>query len=110
YQTARTYLLKSFMRGGGAQLFSQALLAAVYGQLEEREAADKAVREVLALNPDFFRTVRSEFAKWYLPELVEQLMEGLGKAGLKVEKELSTSLPATESRSIAESSLSIAVL
>jgi len=91
YQTARTYLLKSFMRGGGAQLFNQALLAALYGQLEERET-DKAVREVVALNPDFFRTVRDEFGKWYLPELVEQLMDGLRKAGLEVVEAEQTAL------------------
>jgi hypothetical protein len=33
--------------------------------------------------PDFPQTGRGEFAKWYLPELVDHLMDGLRKAGLE---------------------------
>ena len=47
------------------------------------------MHEVLERQPDFAQTVRGEFEKWYLPELVEQLMEGLRKAGLEVEAEAS---------------------
>ncbi|HEX3231074.1 MAG TPA: AAA family ATPase, partial [Pyrinomonadaceae bacterium] len=84
YHSARTYLLKGLMRGGGAQLFQQALLAALYGQLGEREAAGKTLQTVLALKPDFPLTGRAEFGKWYRPELVDQLMDGLRKAGLEI--------------------------
>ena len=69
---------------GGASSFSRALLAAVYGQLGERHAAAQTVREVLAMDPDFTSVVREEFGKWYLPDLVEHLIDGLRKAGLDV--------------------------
>jgi tetratricopeptide (TPR) repeat protein len=81
YRTARTLIPKAIMPG---QHFSYALFAALYGQLDEREEAVKARREVLALKPDFAATARDEFAKWYLPELVEQLVDGLRKAGLEI--------------------------
>jgi adenylate cyclase len=112
YQTARTCIFKSCMRGGGAQLFDAALLTALYGQLSELEAADKLRQTVLAAKPDFLLTLHSEFAKWYQPELVEQLMDGLRKAGLEIADEagVSTSSPATETRTMAASSPSIAVL
>jgi TolB-like protein len=58
--------------------------AAVYGQLGEVEAAHKAARELLALKPDFAVIAREEFEKWWRPELVEQLIDGLRKAGLEI--------------------------
>jgi TolB-like protein/Tfp pilus assembly protein PilF len=81
YQTARTFVLKLHMP---TLFFSYVMLAAVYGQLGEREAAGQALRDLLRLKPDFALTGRDELAKWYLPELVEQLMDGLRKAGLEV--------------------------
>ncbi|MDH3745042.1 MAG: protein kinase [Acidobacteriota bacterium] len=84
YLEARPYILKTVLRGGGAHVFTQALLAAVHGQLGEREQAEQAVHDILSQEPDFARRVREEFAKWYRPELVERLMEGLRKAGLEV--------------------------
>jgi serine/threonine protein kinase/Tfp pilus assembly protein PilF len=59
-------------------------LATAYGQLGEREAARKAVRELLALRPDFAAVAREELGKWWDPELIEQLTDGLRKAGLEV--------------------------
>ena len=44
-------------------------LAAAYGQLGEREAAGRAVRDLLGLRPDFAATRASEVAKWWEPEL-----------------------------------------
>jgi serine/threonine-protein kinase len=90
YVTARTFILKAEMPG---QFFTQALLAAVYGQLGEREAADKSVRELLALKPDFPLIARDEFAKWYQPELVERLIDGLRKAGLEIGAEARSAEP-----------------
>ena len=58
--------------------------AAVYGQLGEVEAAHKAARKLLALKPDFAAIAREEFEKWWRPELVEQLIDGLRKAGLEI--------------------------
>src|SRR4029450_13501035 len=90
YVTARPLILKAEMPG---QFFSQALLAAVCGQLGERVAAEESVREVLALKPDFPQIARAEFAKWYPPELVDQLIEGLCKAGLAIEGEIASATP-----------------
>ena len=57
--------------------------AAAFGQLGEREAAQKALRELLAIRPEFATTAREEFGKWFDQELVEHYVEGLVKAGLE---------------------------
>jgi serine/threonine protein kinase len=59
------------------------VLAAAHGQLGERDAAQAAVRELLALMPYFGATARQECEKWWEPQLVEHLLDGLRKAGLK---------------------------
>ena len=109
YVTARPFILKAGMPG---QFFSQSLLAAVCGQLGERAAAEESVREVLALKPDFPQIAREEFAKWYPPELVERLIEGLRKAGLDTSGDGSVAplSPAIEMNALADASRSIAVL
>ena len=81
YLGARAFVSKALMPGNH---FSYALHAAVYGQLGDREAAGNALRELLALKSDFAGIARDQFAKWYAPELVEQLIDGLRKAGLDV--------------------------
>ncbi len=63
--------------------------ATAYGQLGEREAACSAVRELLALRPDFAVVAREELGKWWDPELVEHLIDGLRKAGLEIAPGLS---------------------
>jgi len=60
------------------------VLAAAHGQLGEREAAQDAVRELLALMPYFAATARQECEKWWEPQLVEHLLDGLRKAGLEI--------------------------
>src|SRR5262249_2264055 len=109
YVTARTFILKAVMPG---QFFSQSLHAAVCGQLGERAAAEDSVREVLALKPDFPQIAREEFAKWYPPELVERLIEGLRKAGLNPAGDVSVTprSPAIETKAQLDVSPSIAVL
>jgi TolB-like protein/Tfp pilus assembly protein PilF len=57
---------------------------AAYGQLGERDAASKALRELLVLWPDFGVSAREELGKWFDPELAGQLMDGLRKAGLEI--------------------------
>jgi len=58
------------------------LLAAAHGQLGELEAARDALRRLLAASEDFARSGEALLAKWYDPQLVGHLMEGLRKAGL----------------------------
>jgi TolB-like protein/cytochrome c-type biogenesis protein CcmH/NrfG len=58
--------------------------AAAYGQLGEREAAQKAVKQLLALDPAFATTAREFYGKFLAAELVDRLMDGLGKAGLEI--------------------------
>ncbi len=67
--------------------YAQASLAAALGQLGRREAAHKAVQDLLALRPDFAAVVRHEYAKWYEPKDIEHLIEGLRKAGLEIPKD-----------------------
>jgi TolB-like protein/Tfp pilus assembly protein PilF/predicted Ser/Thr protein kinase len=68
-------------------------VAAAYGQLGEEESARKAVRELLKLRPNFSKTLRKDFEKWWVPEYVERLVDGLRKAGLEVPATELTSLP-----------------
>ncbi len=60
------------------------VLAATYGQLGEREAAEKAVRELLKLRPDFASIARGLLGQWWTPVYVEQLIDGWRKAGLEI--------------------------
>ena len=54
------------------------------GQLGELEKAREALRELLAVRPDFTQAAPEEFGRWFDAKLVEQLMGGLHKAGLEV--------------------------
>jgi TolB-like protein/class 3 adenylate cyclase/Tfp pilus assembly protein PilF len=59
-------------------------LAAVYGQLGERDAASQIRQEMLKLVPNFGEIARDLKSKWFDPELVEHLLDGLRKAGLDI--------------------------
>jgi len=61
-----------------------ALQAAALGRLGRREDAQKAVQALLALRPDFGAVARREYAKWYDPAQVEDIIDGLRKAGLEI--------------------------
>src|SRR4029077_12400472 len=65
-------------------------LAAVYGQLGEQEAARESLREMLKLVPNFGEIGRSLKSKWFDPELVEHLLDGLRKAGLEIRENRSS--------------------
>jgi TolB-like protein/Tfp pilus assembly protein PilF len=82
YEAARALLPKAHMPG---QHFSLALFAALRGQLGEREAAAATLGELLGLKPDFVEIAPDLFGKWYSPELVEHLIDGLRKAGLEID-------------------------
>ena len=60
------------------------MVAAAYGQLGERDAATKALRELLILWPSFGVSAREEMGKWCDPDLVEHLIDGFRKAGLEI--------------------------
>jgi TolB-like protein/tRNA A-37 threonylcarbamoyl transferase component Bud32 len=81
YRGALNVALKINMRGiWGTNI----VLAATCGQLGEHEAAPTAVPQLLALRPDFAAVAREELGKWWEPELVEQLIDGLRKSGLEI--------------------------
>lgn len=65
--------------------WAHVVLATTYAQLGQGDAAAKSIRDLLALRPDFAMIARTELGKYYSPELVEQLIDGLRKAGLEME-------------------------
>ena len=67
------------------------LLAMVYGQLGERDAASQALSEMLKLMPNFGKIARAVKSMWFTPEMVELVLDGLRKAGLEIEDEAGTS-------------------
>lgn len=64
--------------------YQHAVLAMCYAQLGEMDAAHKALERTLALKPDYAKVARQVHGKWIQPELVEQLLDGLRKAGLEI--------------------------
>ena len=58
--------------------------AAVYGHLGQLAPAREAVRALLAVRPNFVAEAREECLKWWQPELAENLIDGLRKAGLEI--------------------------
>jgi TolB-like protein/Tfp pilus assembly protein PilF len=60
------------------------VLAAAYGQLGQRDEAAKAVQELLKLRPDIAMIARPALQMRYAPELVEDFIDGLRKAGLEI--------------------------
>ena len=74
---------------------AHAMLAAACGQLGQRDAAGKAVRDLLNLWPDFAATVRKVIEKWWTPEYGEHLIAGLRKAGMEIAPANASAAPAT---------------
>ncbi|MGA2859662.1 MAG: protein kinase [Candidatus Sulfotelmatobacter sp.] len=99
YREALELALKVNMPGFWRNEFA---LAVTYGQLGERELAVNAARELLAIRPNFSKIAREELAKWWQPELVEQLIDGLRKAGVEIAPEKGTSAPVLGSHSSAK--------
>jgi TolB-like protein/Flp pilus assembly protein TadD len=81
YRGALSLILKSNMTENWGR---NALIAAAYGQLGEREEASKALRELRRLRPDVGKTIQREIEKWFDAEHGARLMEGLRKAGLEI--------------------------
>jgi hypothetical protein len=59
------------------------MLAVSQAQLGELGAARNAVQELLRIRPDFSVVQREELSKWWDAELIEHVIDGLRKAGLK---------------------------
>ena len=82
YRAALEVALRINMPG---DFYVPAVIAAAYAQLGELDAARPALRQLLAMKPDFAATAREEIEKWFGPgELVEHFLDGLRKAGLDV--------------------------
>ncbi|HKM48217.1 MAG TPA: protein kinase [Terriglobales bacterium] len=81
YRGALSIALKVSMPGNWATYLVR---AAAHGQLGEREPAQKALKELITLKPDFAQVAREALGVWHDPEHVEHLIDGLRKAGLKI--------------------------
>jgi TolB-like protein/Tfp pilus assembly protein PilF len=81
YRRALDFALKVNLPGHWGM---HAMRAITYAQLGERDAAGKALRDLLRLRPDVAATVRGDLAKWWEPEYVETFIDGLRKAGLEI--------------------------
>ena len=58
------------------------IIAAAYGQLGEHEEAAKALRDLLAMKPNYAEFGPRFFGRWMLPEMQQHIADGLRKAGL----------------------------
>jgi hypothetical protein len=58
-------------------------VAAACGQLDQREAAGSALSALLAQRPDIGDAPHDGLTIWWKPDMVEHLVSGLRKAGLK---------------------------
>ncbi len=94
YERALDLTLKVNMPGFWRTQFA---LAVIHGQLGEMEQARNAVRELLAIRPSFATAGREELEKWWQPDMVEQMLTDLRKAGFEIAGEPGTgaALPAT---------------
>lgn len=61
-------------------------LAAAYGQLGDQQAASVAIRALNAQVPGFAANARAILGIWLQTDLVEHVIQGLGKAGMSIEE------------------------
>ncbi len=78
-----------------------ALMAAACGQLGEKDAAARSMRELLRIRPDFAARIWRDRKKWFDDEHGAHLLEGLRKAGLEIASEqvVATALPSADTAS-----------
>ena len=62
---------------------AQLSLVVIYSRLGQMEQARAALRGLLAVKPNFAKTVREELEKWWLPDMIEQMLIDLRNAGLE---------------------------
>jgi len=83
YREALGFALRINMPG---HYGTYATVAAAAGQLGEEKVGSEAMVELLKLRPDFgSQEVRPEMGKWFNQEHCEHILEGLRKAGLKLD-------------------------
>jgi TolB-like protein/Flp pilus assembly protein TadD len=61
---------------------AQVALTVVNSQLGKMEQSRRALRDLLAARPDFAARAREDLSIWWQPEMVEQMLGDLRKAGL----------------------------
>ena len=83
-QRAQEYVLKVNMP---SLWTAQVTLTLVYSQLGDKERARAALRDLLAARPEFARNLREELGKWWQPDMIEQMLGDLRKAGLEIASE-----------------------
>jgi TolB-like protein len=81
YRAALDFALKINMPGFPLACIA---LAAAHGQLGETGAAQRALRELLTLRPNYASLARAELCKIWDDQLVEHLIDGLREAGLEI--------------------------
>jgi len=92
YRGALGFALKINLPGN---FYTHAVIAMAYGQLGMREEARKTLQELFAIRPDFAKTAREEFGRWFHDlAFVEHMIEGLRKAGLEIASEKEAAAPA----------------
>ncbi|MGB8805419.1 MAG: hypothetical protein WCC93_10870, partial [Chthoniobacterales bacterium] len=74
----------AFQLNAPQNYYTHAVLAMCYAQLGRMEEARKALRDMLSLKPNYAEVARELHGRWIQPDLVEQLMDGLRKAGLEI--------------------------
>jgi adenylate cyclase len=69
--------------------WSYVYLATINAQLNRGDEARDALNKLLALKPDAATSIRQEAESWFYsnPELIENILEGLRKAGLEIPPE-----------------------
>lgn len=60
------------------------ILTVVYSQLDRTEQARGALRDLLAIRPQFAARAREDLGIWWQPDLIEQMLADLAKAGMPV--------------------------
>lgn len=85
YKTSLAFARKANMPGFWR---TQLAIAASAGQLGDRATAEVALHTLLIQRPDIAKLPRQELEVWWQPDLVEDLIVGLRKAGLALEGRL----------------------
>jgi len=89
--------------------YTHAVLAAAYGKLGEQAAATRALAALLAQKPEFGAVARRELGKWYVdPQLLDEMLDGLRKAGLAMDEAAPDAQP--KESQVGRAAVSIAVL
>jgi len=87
YQRALDYALRVNLP---ENFLTHLFLAMVHGQLGNRDAAARALRELLTMKPDFQANAKEELEKWFFDSAhLERVVEGLRKAGLSLAEDRS---------------------